>query len=128
MKAKVDKISIINKETGGELNLHVDTTTVSWDSDIAPSINIHNSFQFDCEINLPSVPQSHIKAYYHNPAWKDACRLADRLNDLIEEYHAPGTIRKERRAIQREFDKTFHIFKKHCKTYMIDFKFVRPKN
>ena len=47
--------------------------------------------------------------------------------EAISNIFAPGTPRRERRAIKREFDKIFKIFRKHCQVYKIDFKFVRPE-
>lgn len=93
-----------------------------------PPVNIRNSFNFDCSFKEPEFTTGIKAIFENNQSWKDACRLADTLNDLIEEFHAPGTPRRERRAIQREFDKVFRVFRKHCQTYNIDFKFERPNN
>ncbi len=117
-----------NMEPGEETEIINGTTKMECCDNDASPVNICNSYYFECNVKLPLMNQAAKDLFFGSPAWKTACRLADKLNGLIEEYHAPGTIRKERRVIQREFDKTFHIFKKHCKTYMIDFKFVRPKN
>lgn len=118
-----NKITIINKESGQELELLPDSINeISFlDKDIPP-INVHNTYSFQCDVKLSGDIR---KLFEENLAWKTACRLADKLNDLVEEYHAPGTPRRERRAIQREFDKIFRIFRKHCQTYMIDFKYTR---
>lgn len=116
-------VSLIDMETGKELKLLSGSINeISFlDQDIPP-INVHNTYSFQCDVKLSGDIR---KLFEGNPAWKTARRLADELNDLVEEYHAPGTPRRERRAIQREFDKVFRIFRKHCQTNMIDFKFVR---
>lgn len=40
--------------------------------------------------------------------------------------HAPGNTRKVRRAVQRQFDKTFKIFRKHCQDCNIQYSFQQP--
>lgn len=103
---------------------------IAWDhvsfesaSEEAP-VNVQNSYKFEC--SFKDVDTTGIKELLEsNQSYKDAYRLTDALNDLIEEYYAPGTPRRERRAIKREFDKVFRIFQKHCKTHGIDYKFVR---
>lgn len=67
-------------------------------------INIRNSFKFGYE---PGSQQN--ERVLNNAYW-----LADRLNDLVEEYHAPGTPRRERRLIEREFKRVLTIFRKYC--------------
>ena len=52
-----------------------------------------------------------------------ACDIADTLNDLIEEYHAPGNTRRERRAIKHEFNKVLRIFQKYCIKHNFSYTF-----
>lgn len=97
-----------------------------------PQITINNSYHFVCEftepaeisVQAPQLSSVDLDALYKkNPAWREATWLADKLNDLIEEYHAPGVPRKERRAIEREFDKVVHIFQKHCSKNRIKYTY-----
>lgn len=117
-------ITILDPATGEQQVLGT-TSSISWDDNVEyTAINVRNSYKFECQIEgLESAAVK--KMCEGTQGWKDACRLADTLNDLIEEYHAPGTPRKERRAIKREFDKVFRIFRKHCRTYRIDFSFEK---
>lgn len=123
---------LINKETGEKVKLSgVTTSYFSSEEDKKEEdgykVNIHNSYNFECDLKIDSCDDETRELLFGNAAWKTACRLADHLNDLIEEYHAPGTPRRERRAIKREFDKIFRIYQKHCQTYNIGFKFVKPQ-
>lgn len=124
-------INMIDPTTGKIIELGP-AKTVVWNhvsfenSEQEAPINIRNSFKFECEVKVESATVK--KLCEGTQSWKDACCLTDTLNDLIEEFHAPGTPRRERRAIQREFDKVFRAFRKHCQTYNIDFKFERPNN
>ena len=124
---ETSKVFLRNIETGEELEILPGTVEMSWTDQDSHPINICNSYYFECSVKLPLMNQAAKDLFFDSPGWKTACRLADKLNDLIEEYHAPGTPRRERRAIKREFDKIFRIFRKHCKECKIDFKFVRPQ-
>ncbi len=124
-----NNITFIDQETGEELKFNpTSTSLISYDScdddQIRQSINVHNSYKFECTINPASEELK--KLFESNPNLNIASRLTDRLNDLIEEYHAPGTPRRERRAIKREFDKVFAIFRKHCQKSGIEYSFQRP--
>lgn len=124
------KIHIINKETGEELVFpasSVSETQWSPEPDM-PIVDIQSSYHFECSVNweeMDPVNEAYKNIFYGSRSWRDACRLADELNDLIEEYHSPGLPRRERRAVKRQFDKIFLIFRKHCAKYEIDFKFIR---
>lgn len=124
------KIHIINKETGEELVFPASSVSGSqWNPapDI-PTVDIQTSYHFECSVNweeMNPVNEAYKNIFYGSRSWRDACRLADELNDLIEEYHSPGLPRRERRAVKRQFDKIFLIFRKHCAKYEIDFKFIR---
>lgn len=115
---------LYNMETGEKIEIHPGTTQIEWcDKDTHP-IDINHSYKFECTIDSDELN----KTLDDTPGFKTACRLTDELNDLIEEYYAPGTPRRERRAIKREFDKIFRIFRKHCQAHHINFKFDRPQN
>ena len=119
------KIFFINKETGEKVELSGVTTSSLSSEEDGYKVNIHNSYNFECDLKIDSLDDETRELLFGNAAWKTACRLADQLNDLIEDYHALGTPRRERRAIKREFDKIFRIYQKHCQTNNINFKFVR---
>ncbi|TGY77874.1 hypothetical protein [Lepagella muris] len=124
---ETSKVFLRDMNTGEELEILPGTVEVSWtDKDTHP-IDIHHSYKFECSVNLPLMNEVAKELFFGSPGYKTACRLADELNDLIEEYHAPGTPRRERRAIRREFVKIYRIFRKHCKECKINFKFVRPE-
>lgn len=114
-------------ETGEEVDILPGTTQISWTDTDSHPVNICNSYYFECSFDDSSYTEIVKELIKESPEYKTACRLTDELNNLIEEYHAPGTPRRERRAIKREFDKIFKIFRKHCQVYRIDFKFVRPE-
>lgn len=119
------KMYFRNMETGEETEIINGTTKMECCDNDTSSVNICNSYYFECEVKLPLMNQAAKDLFFGSPAWKTANRLADKLNSLIEEYHAPGNTRKVRRAVQRQFDKTFKIFRQHCLECEIDFKFVQ---
>lgn len=120
------KVFLRNMETGEEVKILDDTIQIDWcDKDSSP-IDIGNSYCFKCDIKSYFTNPVEMDLYLDSPAWKNACRIADELNQLIEEYHAPGNPRKERRAIKRQFDKIFNIFRKHCQKHKIAYSFQRP--
>jgi len=128
MTTSKPKILIIDEATDQTSELNV--SSCQFDSELSGAFNepvsVCNSYKFECSFKGPAL---NIQDLWNDiPEYRNACRLADRLNDLIEEYHAPGTPRSERRAIKREFDKVFRIFRKHCYAYNIDFGFERPQN
>lgn len=91
------------------------------EEDIDPP-SVKNTFSFECDIE--SCPDLEDLMKDCKPL-QDAQKLADRLNDLIEEYHAPGAPRRERRAIKREFDRIFRIYVKHCEKYNLKHSFQK---
>lgn len=120
------EIFFINKETGETVQLSgVASASFLSEEDEAP-VNICNSYNFECNLKIDSFDEEFKKLLCEDSTWKTARRLSDELNDLIEEYHAPGTPRRERRAIKRQFDKIFRIFHKHCKECDIQYSFQRP--
>ena len=114
-----------NIETGEETEIINGSVKMECCDNETSPVNICNSYYFECEVKLPLMNQAAKDLFYDSPAWKTATRLADKLNSLVEEYHAPGNTRKVRRAVQRQFDKTFKIFRDHCQECRIDFKFVQ---
>lgn len=126
MATNKPKFLIFDETTNQETEL--DISSGSFSPELTDAFNepvsVCNSYKFECSFKGPAL---NIQDLWKDiPGYKDACRLADELNDLIEEYHAPGTPRRERRAIKREFDRIFRIFRKHCYTHRIDFRFERP--
>ena len=124
---ETSKVFLRDMNTGEELEILPGTVEISWTDKETHPIDIHHSYKFECSVNVSLMNEVAKDLLFDSPGYKTACRLTDELNDLIEEYHAPGTPRRERRAIKREFDKIFKIFRKHCQVYKIDFKFVRPE-
>lgn len=130
MKENTYKLYIIDEATtqAKELNVCSGSFSPMLERVFNEPISVSNSYKFECSFKDSSMA-SGIKDLVDNiPGYKTAKRLADELNDLIEEYHAPGTPRSERRTIKREFDKVFRIFRKHCYSYNIDFGFERLQN
>ena len=126
-------LTMIDPDTGKTVELGspkaIAWNHVSFEENTAKApVNVCNAYKFECKFEGLELNPGVKELFMQGQSWKDACRLTDILNDLIEEYHAPGTPRRERRAIKREFDKVFKIFCKHCQTYKIDFKFERPNN
>lgn len=119
------KMFLRNMETGEETEIINSSVRMECCDNETSPVNICNSYYFECEVKLPLMNQAAKDLFFDSPAWKTANRLADKLNSLIEEYHAPGNTRKVRRAVQRQFDKTFKIFRNHCQKCRIDFKFVQ---
>lgn len=119
------KMFLRNMETGEETEIINSSVKMECCDNETSPVNICNSYYFECEVKLPLMNQAAKDLFFGSPAWKTANRLADKLNSLIEEYHAPGNTRKVRRAVQRQFDKTFKIFQTHCQECRIDFKFVQ---
>lgn len=130
MNERNPKLYIIDEATNKatELNVCSDSFTPTLESTSNEPVTVTNSYKFECSFKDSSLASGIKKVIDDIPGYKTARRLADNLNDLIEEYHAPGTPRNERRAIKREFDKVFRIFYKHCYAYGIDFRFERPNN
>ena len=76
------------------------TTSVDFseeDNEIVAPPSVKNTYSFECSIE--STPELKDFLEEHGKPLKEAQRIADRLNDLIEEYHAPLAPRRERRAI-----------------------------
>lgn len=121
------KLYIIDEASSKATELNVCSGTFSpmLENTISEPITVDNSYKFECSFKDSSLASDIKKMFNDIPGYKTACRLVDELNELIEEYHAPGNPRGERRAIKREFDKVFKIFQKHCYTYNIDFRFER---
>lgn len=121
---------MINIKTGEETVL--DTGVIrsvnfleNCDSDILSGIDITNSYKFECNLHIPGDPDYIIRDFFTETwQWKLANRYSEQLNDYIEEFHAPGTNRKERRLLKRLFAKTYAQFKRHCHLYGIEYKFV----
>ncbi len=119
-------IRIFNSESGEEVLSPSPISHVEWCDKNTGQIDIATSYHFECEVK--SIDGELKNLFQNSSQWRDACRLADELNDLIEEYHCPGLPRRECRAVKRQFDKIFRIFQKHCRKYGIDYKFTRtPK-
>lgn len=117
------EIYFVNQETGEKVKLSgVTSASLSSEGNETP-VNIHNSYNFECNLKIDSLDEEAKKLLFGDSAFQTARRLTDELNDLIEEYHAPGTPRRERRAIKREFDKIFRIFQKHCMLNQISYSF-----
>lgn len=112
-----------NMETGEETEIINSSVKMECCDNETSPVNICNSYYFECEVKLPLMNQAAKDLFFGSPAWKTANRLADKLNSLIEEYHAPGNTRKVRRAVQRQFDKTFKIFRNHCQDCNIQYTF-----
>ncbi len=113
-------------ETGEELDVLPGSIKIGWSDESPCPIDIQHSYKFECDINPPFSNQKAKDLFLESSSWRKANELADELNELIEEYHAPGTPRRERRAIKRDFVRIFQIFRKHCQKHQIDFKFLRP--
>lgn len=120
------KMYLRNMETGEETEIINGTAKMEcFDNDTSP-VNIYNLYYFECDVKFPLMNQAAKDLFFDSPAWKTTNRLADKLNSLIEEYHAPGNTRKVRRAVQRQFDKTFKIFRQHCLECNIQYTFQQP--
>lgn len=124
-----DKIYAIDKGTAKELAYQVNSVSINGSPDEpAPPVNIGNSYQFSCSFKMDKSASDALSALIAEnfPAnfkqvWKRANRLRDELNDMIEEYHAPGNSRRVRRQLKRDFDKTFRIFRAYCKEHGIEY-------
>lgn len=92
-------------------------------NDYSTAVNVTNTYSFECKIN----PDNSFYEFIEKECkpLKDAQKITDRLNDLVEEFHAPGTPRRERRTIKREFDRLFNLFQKHCKKHNIQYTFQK---
>lgn len=112
LKSEWSDIKLIDVKTGEEIGSVNPLSKTTFLSEEDAPINIHNSYSFQCEIDSCRI--QHTTAFR---AYRRACDLADRLNDLIEEYHVPGTPRRERRAIQREFNKILKNLQNICDTH-----------
>ncbi|MCM1296831.1 MAG: hypothetical protein NC311_14935 [Muribaculaceae bacterium] len=123
-------VNIIHPQTGEKLELGTVTgpVTISWEDEHTPPIDITTSFQFECRLNPDDYDVELSKPYFDTWQWKEAVRLSGRLNDLVEDYHAPFTPRRERRFLTRQFNKTFMTFLEHCRLAKIDFTFIRTNN
>lgn len=117
----IEKITTINKETGKETELK--PISVSFSSNDTPPTNIRTSYKFECHMDIRNYYAAVPEIYRKSWEWTHANELADRLNDIIEEYHAPGTVRRERRALQRMFDKTLQQLDRHCRMYTIIYQY-----
>lgn len=117
----IKKITMTDKETGKETELK--PISVAFSSNDAPPTNIRTSYKFECHMDIRNYYAKVPELYRKSWEWARANELADRLNDIIEEYHAPGTVRKVRRALQRSFDKTIKQLDRHCRMYKIIYKF-----
>lgn len=120
-------ITVIDKESGKQYTVPIaDSSQSRWhgDSD-TPSIDIHTSYQFECQIDQESINNLSIfynEAWLTMPNYNYATRLADELNSLVEEYHSPGLPRSERRAVKRRFNKIYSIFSKYCAKHQINIR------
>lgn len=119
-----DKIFITNKETGKTTELSPVHHSVSFSTKDAPQTDIRTSYQFECRMDIRNYYAKVPELYRHSWEWKRAEKLADKLNDIIEEYHAPGTIRRVRRDLQRKFQKALQQLDQHCRMYKIIYEFI----
>lgn len=125
-------VTLIDKETGKSDTLPVlqDTVYVGWENKGVPPIDIATSFNFNCRLDTDwsDIDPEVERLYKQTSKWEYAVKLSETLNDLIEEYHAPGNSRHERREIKRQFGKVFMVFLKHCRMSQISYTFKRvPK-
>lgn len=116
---------LIDAQTGqkiGSINAK-SVSEITWCSKDASPIDIGTSYSFQCDVKIDSNELR--RAFEEGQEYRTANALCDRLNDLIEDYHAPGVIRRERRAIKREFNRLMGIFQQHCAKHCIDIRYTR---
>lgn len=118
------KIFIMDKETGEATELTPTSVSVSFDTKDKVPADIKTSYQFVCKMDIRNFYSSIKDMYSQSWEWKRANKLADDLNDLIEEYNAPGTPRKERRTLIKKFKKTLQLLDKHCRKYKLTYSFI----
>lgn len=87
-------------------------------------LSVINSYSINCD--LKPAPRDKKQLIGISKGLDYAERLREELNDLIEEYHAPGNTRRERRAVKRQFDKVARIFCDYCKRHNIEIN-IGPK-
>lgn len=121
-------LSVINPISGEtqKLGTITDTVSISWKDMQIPPIDIKTSYEFTCYLD-ESYNQELERLYKQTEFWKYAVKLSKQLNDLIEEYHVPGTSRRERREINRTYCKLYNKFHKHCQFAQINYKFKRTR-
>ena len=124
-KLSQEYIELMDTSTNQKVSL-TNATSVSktiWlGEDVAP-VDIDKSYCFQCNCKIDSSELQ--KIFQWSPEIRTANTLCDQLNDLIEDYNAPGMIRRERRAIKREFDKLMLILQRHCVKYRINIKYTK---
>lgn len=103
-----------------------DKVCIGWDNVDIPPVDIATSFDFTCLLDGCTY-NGGCWMRMETEQWRHAVDLADKLNDLIEEYHTPGNFRRVRKMIRRQFDKAFRTFLKHCRRNRIDFIFTRTQ-
>lgn len=116
---------LLNLKTGEETKLIEGNHIINWCNEDVNAINICNSYNFECYVDLPLMNQAAKDLFFSSLTWRTICSLRDKLNDLIEEYHAPGNTRRQRRILKREFDRSYNIFRAYCIKYKIDYKFCK---
>jgi hypothetical protein len=83
-------------------------------------LNIANVHSFQCICVLDDD-------FKHTEAWHTACLLTDQLNDLVEEYNAPGNQRKELRSISQNFHRTLKKLLRHRTKYNLEVRWSTDK-
>lgn len=86
--------------------------------------DIRQSFQFTCLFDKRNTYAAVADYYSQSWEWTYANKLANDLNDIVEEFHCPGTPRKERRLLERKFHKVLYLLHTHCRKYMISYSFT----
>lgn len=104
----------------GDKNVAGDLYTY-YDKNNAP-IDIATSYDIQCseQEKFASTTDNHSGMHPQ----RTAIAFCNRLNDLIEEYHAPGANRSDRRTIKREFESLANILLAHCRKYSLNVKFI----
>ena len=124
-KLSLEHVELIDAGTNQKVSLTYPAlaSETIWLGEDAASIDINKSYCFQCNCK---IEWSELQSTFHwSPELHTANTLCDRLNDLIEDYHAPGMLRRERRSIKRKFDKLMVILQKHCAKYHINIKFTK---
>ncbi len=118
------KIFIMDKETGETAELKPDSFSISFDTEGKVPASVKESYKFECKIDIRNFYSSISKLYSQSWECARADELTNKLNDIIEEYHAPGTLRRERRELKRKFDKTLRLLDQHCRKYKLIYSFT----
>lgn len=88
--------------------------------DVQTYMPVNRTYTFSCEL----APESRntIADVFADKSLKQAETMIERLNELSAQYNSGKLIRRERRAVKREYDRLSLMLLRHCDRWGITLK------